>query len=81
MTNDQESRGNPEDLGQDPYVERRRPDPSQPPEPVRILEGFLGDSDREGYKRLYFNREHFQECTIMEHRRTPSVATFTWTVD
>jgi hypothetical protein len=56
MANDQE-RGGPEDLGQDPFVERRRPDPSQPPERVRILEGLLGDSDREGYKRLYFTRE------------------------
>jgi hypothetical protein len=57
MANDQESRGNPEDLGQDPFVERRRPDPSQPPEEVRIQEGLLGDSDRDGYKRLYFTRE------------------------
>jgi hypothetical protein len=56
MADDQE-RGGPEDLGQDPFVERLRPDPSQPPERVRILEGLLGDSDREGYKRLYFNRE------------------------
>jgi hypothetical protein len=24
---------------------------------VRVLEGLLGDSDREGYKRLYFTRE------------------------
>src|SRR5918998_1217464 len=58
MANDQESRGNPEDLGQDPpFVERRRPDPSEPPKQVRVLEGLLGDSDREGYKRLYFTRE------------------------
>ena len=56
MANDHEP-GSSEDLGQDPFVERRRPDPSQPPEPVRILEGLLGDSDREGYKRLYFTRE------------------------
>jgi len=56
MANDQE-RGSHEDLGQDPFVENLRPDPSQPPEPVRILEGLLGDSDREGYKRLYFTRE------------------------
>ena len=62
MANDQE-RGSSEDLGQDPFVERRRPDPSQPPEPVRMLEGLLGDSDREGYKRLYFTREldHYAE--------------------
>jgi len=57
MANDQD-RGSPEDLGgQDPFVERRRPDPSQPPEDVRILEGLLGHSDREGNKRLYFTRE------------------------
>jgi hypothetical protein len=64
MADDQESRGpGPEDLGQDPYVERLRPDPSQPPERLRILEGLLGDSDREGYKRLYFIREldHYAE--------------------
>jgi hypothetical protein len=62
MANDEERRES-EDLGQDPFVERRRPDPSQPPEAVRVLEGLLGDSDREGYKRLYFNREldHYAE--------------------
>ena len=62
MDNDQE-RGSPEDLGQDPFVERLRPDPSRPPERVRILEGLLGDSDREGYKRLYFTRDldHYAE--------------------
>jgi hypothetical protein len=64
MADDQESRGpGPEDLGQDPFVERLRPDPSRPPERLRILEGLLGDSDREGYKRLYFTREldHYAE--------------------
>src|SRR3712207_4517435 len=52
-----EERRESQDLGQDPYVEKLRPDPSQPPEAVRILEGFLGESDREGYRRLYFTRE------------------------
>src|SRR5215213_6842077 len=56
MANDEE-RQDREELGQDPYVERMRPDPSEPPERVRVLEGLLGDSDREGYKRLYFTRE------------------------
>jgi hypothetical protein len=56
MANDEEGR-EPEDLGQDPFVERMRPDPSQPPEAVRVLEGLMGDSDREGYRRLYFTRE------------------------
>jgi hypothetical protein len=46
MANDEEGR-EPEDLGQDPFVERMRPDPSQPPEAVRVLEGLMGDSDRE----------------------------------
>jgi hypothetical protein len=76
MANDQESRGNPEDLGQDPYVERRRPDPSQPPEEVRIQEGLLGDSDREGYKRLYFTREldHYAEFRTEDVTFTEPIA-------
>jgi hypothetical protein len=56
VANDEERR-EPEGLGQDPFVQRRRPDPSQPPEAVRSLEGLMGDSDREGYRRLYFTRE------------------------
>lgn len=46
-----------EELRQDPFVERLRRDPSQPAQPVRVLEGLLGDSDRAGYRRLYFSRE------------------------
>jgi hypothetical protein len=63
VTNEEEPRnreepGGPEEgLSQDPHVERLRPDPSEPPTPVRVLQGLLGDSDREGYKRLYFSRE------------------------
>ena len=45
------------DLRQDPFVERRKQGLSQPPEPVRVLAGLLGDSDREGYRRLYFSRQ------------------------
>jgi hypothetical protein len=77
MANDQESRGGgPEDLGQDPYVEKRRPDPSQPPEEVRIQEGLLGDSDREGYKRLYFTREldHYAEFRTEDVTFTEPIA-------
>ena len=44
-------------LRQDPFVERLRRDPSQPPQPVRVLEGLLGNSDRAGYHRIYFTRE------------------------
>ncbi|HWC27364.1 MAG TPA: hypothetical protein VG474_12330 [Solirubrobacteraceae bacterium] len=42
---------------QDPRVEGRRPDPAGPPTPARTLLGFLGDSDRRGFRRLYFTRE------------------------
>lgn len=44
-------------LAPHPYVRRLRPDPTQPPQPTRVLEGLLGDSDREGYRRLYFSRD------------------------
>lgn len=40
---------------QDPHVERLRPDPTAPPQRVLTLVGFLGDSERPGYKRLYFS--------------------------
>jgi hypothetical protein len=63
MANGEEPRepeepGGPEDqLSQDPFVERLRPDPSEPPIPVRVLKGLLGNSDRGGYWRLYFSSE------------------------
>jgi hypothetical protein len=63
MADEQQSRdpgeaaGGPEQLRQDPFVERLRRDPSQPPQPVRVLEGLLGNSDRAGYHRIYFTRE------------------------
>ena len=55
--------GDATDRPQDSFVERRRPDPSQPPTPVLVLEGLLGDSDRAGFRRLYFTREldHYAE--------------------
>lgn len=42
---------------QDPIVGRLRPDPAQPPEPTLAMSGFLGDSDRPGFRRLYFTRD------------------------
>jgi hypothetical protein len=42
---------------QDPYVARRRPDPASPSEPTTRMFGFLGDSDRPGFRRLYFTRD------------------------
>ena len=50
-------RGQPDDRPQDPLVERLRPDPAQPPERTRTLQGMLGDSDRSGMRRLYFTAE------------------------
>lgn len=45
------------DRAQDPRVERLRPDPTRPATPARVLLGFFGDSDRPGFRRLYFTRE------------------------
>jgi len=45
------------DRPQDPIVGRLRPDPAQPPERTLTLTGFLGDSDRAGFRRLYFTRD------------------------
>jgi hypothetical protein len=42
---------------QDPRVEQLRPDPSQPPPRGRSLAGLWGDSDREGFRRLYLTRD------------------------
>ena len=43
----------PGERKQDPRVERLRPDPAQPSQRSRALAGFWGDSDRDGYRRLY----------------------------
>ena len=51
-----EGRPNAGDKAQDPIVGRLRPDPAQPPEPALTMSGFLGDSDRPGFRRLYFTR-------------------------
>jgi hypothetical protein len=57
MAADEAGDGKDAGRAQDPLVARRRPDPSTPPERTLDLIGFLGDSDREGYRRLYFTRE------------------------
>jgi len=51
------TRGEGADWSQDPIVERGRPDPTQPPEKTLTLVGFRGDSDRAGYRRLYFTHD------------------------
>ena len=43
----------PNEKTQDPRVERLRPDPSRPPQRGRTLAGFWGNSDRDGFRRLY----------------------------
>jgi hypothetical protein len=52
-----------ESLSQHPFVGQVRPDPSAPPSAVVHLEGLVGNSDREGWMRLYFNRSlmHYAE--------------------
>jgi hypothetical protein len=45
-----------QDRPQDLYVTRNRPDPGQRPGSPRILQGLWGESDRPGYRRLYFTR-------------------------
>jgi hypothetical protein len=45
-----------ESISQHPFVSQVRPDPSAPPSAVAQLEGLAGNSDREGWARLYFNR-------------------------
>jgi len=45
--------GGPDGLPQDPYVERLKPDPTQPARRVVELVGLPGNSDRPGYQRLY----------------------------
>jgi hypothetical protein len=44
-----------ENRPQDDLVARIRPDPTGPPTRTLTLTGLLGDSDRPGHRRLYFN--------------------------
>jgi hypothetical protein len=45
------------DAPQDPIVQRRRPTPTADVEPEFHLTGFVGDSDREGWRRLYLTED------------------------
>lgn len=53
MAGEEERRG-PEELREDPLVERLLPDPSQPPPELMKLIGFLGRDAEQGYWRVYF---------------------------
>jgi hypothetical protein len=43
-------------LNQHSFVDQVRPDPSSAPSSVATLEGIPGNSDRDGWARIYFNR-------------------------
>jgi hypothetical protein len=60
---------------QHPHVQRIRPDPSQPPQRVLTLSGLRGDSDRAGYRRIYFTREldYFAEFRTEDLLGTESI--------
>jgi hypothetical protein len=45
------------DRPQDPIVDRLRREPAQRPEAAVRMSGFLADSDRPGFRRLYFTRD------------------------
>ena len=64
------------DRPQDPIVGDLRPGPSQPPERSVTLTGFLGDSDRDGFRRLYFTRslDSYAEFRAEDVLRTGPIA-------
>ena len=45
----------PGELPQHPLVERLKPDPAQPARKIVVLIGLPGNSDRQGYQRLYLS--------------------------
>ncbi len=55
-------------LPQHPFVERRKPDPSQPAQRMIDLVGLPGDSDRPGYQRLYLTAklDYYAEFLIQD---------------
>jgi hypothetical protein len=51
---------------QDDIVKKLRPDPSKPPIDTIILDGFEGNSDRKGFRRLYVSNRLDKYYTIAE---------------
>jgi len=73
---EQQPRDSHEGLSEDPIVGRLVPDPSQPPPPTVALEGLLGKSIREGYRRLYFSSgleryAEFKEEDVLHSEKIP----------
>jgi hypothetical protein len=66
----------PGPLEQHPLVARLRPEPGAAPERTIALRGFPGDSDRDGYQRLYLSSalDHYAEFAVqdMVYASTPS---------
>lgn len=61
---------------QDDYVDRVRPTPADAPDPTVSMVGFLGDSDRAGFRRLYFTRDldYYAEFKESDALRIESLA-------
>ncbi|MER7765698.1 hypothetical protein [Kitasatospora sp. NPDC096140] len=60
MTGKNSEPGGPGGIGdrpQDDFVARNLPDPSERPPRTLTLSGLLGDSDRPGFRRLYFTKQ------------------------
>ncbi|NMO51811.1 hypothetical protein HH310_11475 [Actinoplanes sp. TBRC 11911] len=65
------------DRGQDPIVARLRPDPAQPAVRTTTLRGFLGDSELDGHRRIYFTRTldyyaEFRNDDVLQIRSIPA---------
>jgi hypothetical protein len=68
--------GDPDGLPQSPYVERLKPDPSQPARRVIDLTGLAGNSDRPGYQRLYLTTrlDYYAEFLASDMLHSEAVA-------
>jgi hypothetical protein len=71
-----EGTDSPGPLEQHPLVARLRPDPRAAAERTIALRGFPGDSDRDGYQRLYLSAslDHYAEFAVqdMVYASTPT---------
>ncbi|MFI6112999.1 hypothetical protein [Kitasatospora sp. NPDC051164] len=72
--------GGPSGIGdrpQDDFVARNLSDPSERPAKTLTLSGLLGDSDRTGFRRLYFNKQldYYAEFASADVLSVETVAT------